>query len=586
MRGAERQLRELTQQLESARGLAIRRSEIEHAYAKFQLADEEERALAALFQGWRVASDEHHAAEAEIDRQRARMAADLEGLRQQMAELERQIASAADVQPDLEKARGRIAELEEIEARMPGVQAAVAESNEQLVGLRQDGERLKTEAEQVKQRIDLLGQNDRCPLCAQLLGADGLMAAQARLREELESVETRLAQAREAYTRQTTEVKAAQETVQQLQAKLTERPATERLVGELATRLAAADQQRRELAEERETEREAQRIFETEDFAHEARAAAERLQVRLETIGYDSARHQTARAARDALHTAPADMAALTAALTTLETADGIRAGLEAQRDAAAADTQALTAACANLETEAATLPRAVEALAAKEQELQQAGQLARTATRELGEARQMVAWLDQQEQEREGLVAQRAAVRVDGAAYDQLADAFGKNGIQEMIVEAALPEIEDTANELLARLTDGRMRVTLDTQRAGRGGATISTLDVNVSDELGTRPYELFSGGEKFRVDFSIRIAISKLLARRAGAPLQMLAIDEGFGTLDRWGCDRLIAAIKTIEKDFERILVITHMDEIKEAFPVRIEVEKTATGSTFSVN
>src|SRR5207244_4656498 len=109
------------------------------------------------------------------------------------------------------------------------------------------------------------------------------------------------------------------------------------------------------------------------------------------------------------------------------------------------------------------------------------------------------------------------------------------------------------------------------------RSSDLISTLDVNVSDELGTRPYELFSGGEKFRVDFAIRIALSKLLARRAGAPLQMLAIDEGFGTQDRWGCDRLIAAIKTIEKDFERILVITHLDEIKEAFPVRIEVEKT---------
>src|SRR5207244_12800067 len=67
------------------------------------------------------------------------------------------------------------------------------------------------------------------------------------------------------------------------------------------------------------------------------------------------------------------------------------------------------------------------------------------------------------------------------------------------------------------------------------RSSDLISTLDVNVSDELGTRPYELFSGGEKFRVDFAIRIALSKLLARRAGAPLQMLAIDEGFGTQDR---------------------------------------------------
>ena len=252
----------------------------------------------------------------------------------------------------------------------------------------------------------------------------------------------------------------------------------------------------------------------------------------------------------------------------------------------AGAEVEALRDACAELEAQAARLPEAQSQLKMTETELQEAASLARTAAHELGQARQMVSWLDGQAVARQTLVAELAGIRADSSAYDQLADAFGKNGIQEMIVDAALPEIEDSANDLLARLTDGRMRVTLETQRAGRSGATISTLDVNVSDELGTRPYELFSGGEKFRVDFAIRIAISRLLARRAGAPLQMLAIDEGFGSQDRAGCDRLIAAIKTIENDFERILVITHMDEIKEAFPLRIEVEKGPMGSTFSVN
>jgi DNA repair protein SbcC/Rad50 len=63
------------------------------------------------------------------------------------------------------------------------------------------------------------------------------------------------------------------------------------------------------------------------------------------------------------------------------------------------------------------------------------------------------------------------------------------------------------------------------------------------------------------------------------------MLAIDEGFGSQDREGCDRLIEAIRMVQDDFERILVITHMEEIKDAFPVRIEVTKTAEGSTFSI-
>jgi exonuclease SbcC len=39
------------------------------------------------------------------------------------------------------------------------------------------------------------------------------------------------------------------------------------------------------------------------------------------------------------------------------------------------------------------------------------------------------------------------------------------------------------------------------------------------------------------------------------------------------------------TIKNDFEKILIITHLDELKEEFPSRIEVSKNAGGSTFSV-
>ena len=73
---------------------------------------------------------------------------------------------------------------------------------------------------------------------------------------------------------------------------------------------------------------------------------------------------------------------------------------------------------------------------------------------------------------------------------------------------------------------------------------------------------------------------------AWRAGAPLPTLFIDEGFGTQDAEGRDRILDVIKAIEDQFERILVITHLDEVKEAFPVRIEVTRSNAGSTFSLS
>ena len=111
-------------------------------------------------------------------------------------------------------------------------------------------------------------------------------------------------------------------------------------------------------------------------------------------------------------------------------------------------------------------------------------------------------------------------------------------------------------------------------------------TLDINISDELGTRNYEMFSGGEAFRINFAIRIALSRLLARRAGAPLPTLIIDEGFGTQDSTGMEKLIEAINSIQEDFDKILVITHMEDLKDAFPTRIDVTKTPEGSMITVS
>jgi exonuclease SbcC len=95
-----------------------------------------------------------------------------------------------------------------------------------------------------------------------------------------------------------------------------------------------------------------------------------------------------------------------------------------------------------------------------------------------------------------------------------------------------------------------------------------------------------MFSGGESFRIDFAIRIALSKLLARRAGAPLPTLIIDEGFGTQDNSGIEKIKEAITSIQDDFEKILVITHINDLKDAFPLRIESVKTAEGSTIYMN
>jgi exonuclease SbcC len=111
-------------------------------------------------------------------------------------------------------------------------------------------------------------------------------------------------------------------------------------------------------------------------------------------------------------------------------------------------------------------------------------------------------------------------------------------------------------------------------------------TLDIRIIDRAGERPYENYSGGEQFRVNFAIRLALSQALAHRSGAALSTLVIDEGFGSQDPQGRARLVEAINEIQDEFARILVITHVEELKDAFPARIEVEKQPAGSVISVS
>jgi exonuclease SbcC len=85
-----------------------------------------------------------------------------------------------------------------------------------------------------------------------------------------------------------------------------------------------------------------------------------------------------------------------------------------------------------------------------------------------------------------------------------------------------------------------------------------------------------MYSGGEAFRVDFALRIALARLLAERAGATLPTLIIDEGFGTQDAEGIDRLVQAITAVQDEFRLILVVTHIEDLKERFERRIEVTK----------
>ena len=311
------------------------------------------------------------------------------------------------------------------------------------------------------------------------------------------------------------------------------------------------------------------------------------LESTLAEIDFDPERFQAVRERLDALADVPERMNAL-------------RQAREKRADWAER-TDRLDARIAELEETKAEaeerLSECREALEGREELEERIGEVeAKVETEEeaVNEAQQTLGMLnerlEQAERDEEALADTREALaeaKRDRRLHKHLRTAFGKHGIPSLIIEETLPEIEERANTILDRLTDGRMHVRLETLKEKKSGGTKETLDIILTDEQGVpRPYETFSGGESFRVNFALRVALAQLLAERSGVRVRTLVIDEGFGTQDEDGIERLVEAIQAIRQDFAKILVITHLPRLKDAFPVRVEVEKDpVTGSTFDL-
>jgi exonuclease SbcC len=200
--------------------------------------------------------------------------------------------------------------------------------------------------------------------------------------------------------------------------------------------------------------------------------------------------------------------------------------------------------------------------------------------------AREQARQIDLKEKEIKNRKEKWQKAQKEAAIFEEISEALGKRGVQAMIIESVLPEIEEEASAILDKMTEGKMSVKIFTQKEKKtDGGVQETLDIQIQDGQQMRPYEMFSGGEAFRINFAIRIALSKLLARRAGAKLQFLVIDEGFGTQDALGREYIVEAINSIRLDFKKILAITHIQELKDAFPARVEVTKDEQGSHFEV-
>ncbi len=221
--------------------------------------------------------------------------------------------------------------------------------------------------------------------------------------------------------------------------------------------------------------------------------------------------------------------------------------------------------------------------LAAKQAELMRLRQEEANLRTDLGRLEQALEQATKAAAELEALVEKKRAMREEMTVYEVLDQACGKKGgVPALVVENAVPEIERLANDMLVRMAGGRLAVRLDTQAEGKTTGTMQeVLRITVLDGGMERPYQTYSGAERFMVDLALRVALSKFLAHRAGAEIRLFVLDEGLGACDQVNRQAVMQAIRAVAQEFGKVLVITHIAELQDALPQRIEVTKGPDGS-----
>ncbi|MGD0795204.1 MAG: SMC family ATPase [Dehalococcoidales bacterium] len=570
-----------------------RRAEIETGYAKFtgvkkavEELDRKERQAHGL-------ERQKMQFEAKVEKARNALTTEHTVAQREIARLEARASTLPALKDQLNQAQARRRKLADTEAALRQKEQAVQEAQKQVSYLESERVRLEKEIGEVGEKLDLIASHiashteARCPLCNSELTREGLALIAAKYTREKEAKADSLIANRDNLAHKRAEFEALSREKVELEAILKQENARIQSQEELGkSKIREIEEESLKLAEHRSALSDIEQRLARRDFAAAEQQAMGAIERELAGLDYAPARHDEARRQLQQLESCERDKNSLDEALRLIdrekETAEKAQQEAQSKRDSVKLDTEKKEGLAAEL----VGLPAARQELAAAEvgyKELTARRSQSQEALGSIKAQLQRLGELEIKQKEKEDLMARSAG---EEALYRDLARAFGKTGIQALLIEVALPEIEAEANRLLARMTDNRMHVKFETQKETKRGTVQETLDISIADELGTRSYEMFSGGEAFRINFAVRIALSRLLARRAGAPLPTLIIDEGFGTQDSTGIEKLKEAITSIQDDFDKILVITHLEELKDAFPTRIDVTKTAEGSMFSVS
>jgi DNA repair exonuclease SbcCD ATPase subunit len=166
-------------------------------------------------------------------------------------------------------------------------------------------------------------------------------------------------------------------------------------------------------------------------------------------------------------------------------------------------------------------------------------------------------------------------AIAVDSAVSGHLVEAFGKNGIQAILIENLVGTIEQFTNDTLDRM-NSKFTIQLSTQKLTTGGDVRETLDIIVSSGADVCMLEDCSGGEQTIINLALRFALSRVVSSLHGVKMDSIFLDEVLAELDEHNREAVIQVVTYLAKTFSQVFIISHTGQVKDVLPSGLIVQR----------
>jgi len=535
-------------------GLGSRREHL----ARLQREIGELRRLSSSLPGLELQEEEYQKVRAETERMNLLRE---DYLRKQR--LEEDIGNARKARDDLETEKEQTAQglsrLPDVEGRLSTVETSLEEtrdtattiaSQKRLAESERDRlQRSLSESAQKTAEIEVLGEESNCPTCLRRMGrqyADLLR----RYAEEQGSISDNLVE--------------LGRTIEELEG---QRRKNEQRKKVLEDRRKELLEQSRNVASLRERER---KILQSLDIIAERNDVLKKELTAMGAVEYDQTAHDHAR--RKMIDLEPAHLAVGKAQtrLERLPLAETEQGGMSSILTEEEGQLSGVSQERSDLNFDALVLQ---QRKARYEEVRDKEEKLAQEMVRVDGEKRRLISemeGLNKRSEELDEIKTRHRVLMTDLEMLNRLGQVM--RDFKENVISRVIPTLSNVSSDLLSQLTDGKY-----------GGIRLDEeYQMYLYDQGEEHPLERFSGGESDLANLCLRLAISRMIMERSGSQMNFMVLDEIFGSQDQSRKRNILETLGQLQKQFRQILLITHIEDVKDNVSAVLKVTEKEDGSS----